>query len=135
MTQWGWRLYLAVRAADNTAANRTAWGEIFANNGSGESIENEKRMADSAIRLSTSGAEPAQVLVVSVLVKADMRTPLQTLIGGLSQSLWAVVSNPGGLFIASNVGAGGQVGQPFGLDEALAYLENQYGMVVIEGSG
>jgi len=132
MTQWGWRLYLAVRAADNTAQNRQAWGEIFANHDSGESVENEKRMADSAIRLSTSGDEPVQVLVVSSLVKADMRTPLQTLIGGLTQSLWAVVTNPGGLFVASNVGAGGQVGQPFGLDDALAYLRNTYNLQVIE---
>jgi len=132
MTDWKWRLYLAIRAADNTAANRQAWGDIFANNGSGESAENERKMADSAIRLSASGDEPAQVLVASSLVKADMRTPLQTLIGGLTQSLWAVVTNPGGLFIASNVGAGGQVGQPFRLDDALAYLRDTYNLQVIE---
>lgn len=137
MSDWKWRVFLFIRAADATAENKQAFAEIFANNGSMETIENELRMADSAIHLSTSGSAPAQVFGVNTLVMADMRAALQTFVNGLSLSRWYAVANvelanfaPGEL-VASNGGAAVE-GEVWTWDDALADLYDERGLLVIE---
>ena len=93
MTEWKWRLYLFVLASDNSATNRNAFANIFVDNASGESVEDERKVLDRVMRLSTSGNVPAQVLGVSTLAKAAMRDELRDFVDGLSQSLWFVTSN------------------------------------------
>lgn len=93
MTEWKWRLYLFVLASDNTADNRNAFADIYVNNGSGESLVDERKILDSVTRLSTSGSAPAQVLAISTLAKGAMRDELRDFVDGLSQSLWFVTSN------------------------------------------
>jgi hypothetical protein len=82
-----------VRAADNTAGNRQSFAEIYANNGSGESVDDESKLFDSVTRLSTSGEEPAQVLGLNTPVKATMRDAMRSFLDTLSQSFYVVVAN------------------------------------------
>ena len=128
-SDWKWRLYFFIRAVDATAENRQAFAEIFANNGSMETVESERKMVDSAIKLSTSGDLPAQVFGINTLVKADMRTALQAFISSLSQSRWYAAAN--GCLITAN-GGSGIIGQIFSWDDALADLFTERSLRVIE---
>jgi hypothetical protein len=136
MTEWKWRLFLFVRAADATAENKLAFGHIFADNTSGETVENESRLLDAVVRLSTSGEAPAQVFGINTAVKADMRTALQAFLDTLSQSRYYGVANitlpnygMGDLLKAN--GGSGVIGEPFTWQDALDDLYNERGLQVI----
>lgn len=136
-TLWKWRIHLFVRAADNTAENRTAFAEIFSNNGSLESVANERLLFDTATRLSTSGELPTQVFGISSLVKADMRTAMQDFLDTLSQSRWYAIAAmklpnyAAGDLVADN-GGSGTVGEPFTWQDALDDLYTERGLQVID---
>jgi len=140
MSDWKWRLYFFIRAIDATAENRQVFAEIFTNNGSLETVENERKIADSAIKLSTSGDLPAQVFGINTLVKADMRTALQAFIDSLPQSRWYATANgdqpnyADGCLIAANDGSG-VIGQAFTWEDALADLFTERSLRVIETEG
>lgn len=125
-----------MRAVDATETNRQTFAEIFANNGSMETVANERKMADSAIRLSTSGALPAQVFGINTLVMTDMGTSLRNFVGALALSRWYVVANgdlpnyADGELIVANGGSGIE-GDLFTWDDALADLYNERGLQVI----
>lgn len=133
-TLWKWRLYLFVLTADNTAANRQSFAEAYVNNGSGESLADERKMLDSVLRLSTSGNAPAQVLGVSTLAKAAMRDALRDFVDGLSQSLWYVTSNQRAnldALLATNDAGVVVSGQTWELADCLGRLDALRGLRVI----
>jgi len=92
-SDWKWRLYFFVRVADNTVASRQTFAAIFANNGSGESAENEGKLFNAVTRLSVTGVEPAQVLGINVAVKSSMRDALEAFVGTLAQNRYYAVLN------------------------------------------
>lgn len=149
-TLWKWRIYLFVKASDNTAENRQAFAAIFANNGSGETEASEEGLFNGVTRLSLSGAEPAQVFGINTAVKDVMRDALRTLISSLSQSRYYVVMNTAteanfdGKLVLDNkdavtlptlVNAPPWDAQPFTWQDALQDLFDERGLQVIPESG
>lgn len=144
---WKVRIMLFVRAADNTAGNRQAFGDIFANNGSGETAENEARLFDGAIRLSVSGEFPVQAFgLETALLTPDMRDDMRVFLDTLPQVRYYVVRNvPGtgftGELILDNLSDAGRstlVGvvpwdtTPFTMADALLDVFTERGLRVIE---
>ena len=132
MTDWKWRLLLFVPAAAGTAENRTAFAEAFVDNGSGETLEDERKMFDSVARLSVSGNEPVQAFAISTLVKASMRDALKTLIDGIPNAEWYVLANGGlpswnggELIQSSRSSVDGLIGTQFEFADALNDLNVQ----------
>jgi len=145
-SSWKVQTMLFVRAADNTAQNRQTFGDIFANNGSGETSENEAKLFDAAIRLSTSGVAPAQAFgLQTALLTPDMRDDMRAFLDTLPQVRYYVVRNvPGtgftGELILDNLTDAGRqtlVGTapwdttPFTMTDALADIEAERGLLVI----
>jgi hypothetical protein len=64
----------------NTAQNRQAFADIFADNGSGELASDEIKMFSSVVKLSVSGSLPAQGFGLSSPVKPAMRSALEAFI-------------------------------------------------------
>ncbi len=92
-TQWLWRGYLFIRSVDNTAQNRTDFANAFANNGSMETVVNERKLFDGAIRFSTTGEDPVQAFGINTAVKKDMRDDLKAILDNLTNARYAVVAN------------------------------------------
>lgn len=144
---WKVRIMLFVRVVDNTASNRQAFGEIFANNGSGESVADESNLFNAVIRLSTSGIEPAQVLgLETALLLPNMRNDMCAFLDTLPLSRYYVIANIPlvnffqGELLEDNKAAASQptlVGvppwgtTPFTMADALADLEAERGLLVI----
>lgn len=136
MTDWKWRIYLFVRAADDTAGNRQAFAEIYVNNGSGESLADEKRMLDSVVRLSTTGQEPAQAFGVNTVAKTSMRGAFKALLDALTNARYAAVASVAHgqwqehELVLTNfpVTPSGQI---VTWERALQYLEAEFGLKVI----
>lgn len=137
MKDWKWRVYLFVRVVDATPANRQALAQIYVNHGSGQTLEEEMEILNTAARFSTSGAEPAQVFGLNIPAKTEMKDEFQALLAGLTQAGWAVVSNiktPSIKYLeltATNFPVT-PAGQRVTWAQALQYLENQYGLHEIE---
>lgn len=146
-SQWKVRVMLFVRAADNTAQNRQTFGGIYANNGSGETVENEAKLFDAPIRLSTSGVAPAQAFGIETAVLVpDMRDDMRAFLDTLPQVRYYVVRNipndnrfTGELILDNLTAAGRQtlVGvapwdtTPFTMADALADIKAERGLLVI----
>lgn len=81
MTQWKGRFHGFAAAANNTPENRQTLAEIFANNGSGETVASEKKAFDSVRRYNTTGdpEDPVQIMAISSLIKPVMWNPIKTL--------------------------------------------------------
>lgn len=92
-TLWKWRMFLFVRAVDATAQNKAAYGAIFAENGSLETAENEGKVWDACVRLSTSGQAPAQAFGVNTAIKVGMQQPLRDFLDTLTGARYVVVAN------------------------------------------
>ncbi len=138
MTDWLWRLYIFIRAVDNTAANRTAFASAFVNNGSGETTANERKIFDIVVRLSISGNEPAQAFGVNTAAKLSMRDDLRTLLDGLTDGRYAVVANiTHGPWQENELALTNFPVTPSGQiatwKAALTFLENEFGLQVIPG--
>jgi hypothetical protein len=95
MSEWKGRFIGFARATDNTADNRQALAEIFANNGSLETVENERACFDSVTRYSVSGEMPAQMMGINTLIKVAMWNPIR--------SLWEETLTDGRYFVVANV--------------------------------
>ncbi len=134
-TKWVVRLYFFVPVSAVDATLRDMVADAFANNASGETALNERKLVNTLARLSTSGNEPAQALALNSAVKLAMRTAIRTIIQAVPQNAWYVVSNVNGLLISEtpyNEGeliafggraqATGRVGTPFTFAEAVADL-------------
>lgn len=146
-SSWKVRMMLFVRAVDNTAENRQAFGEIFANNGSGESVANESKLLDAVIRLSTSGELPAQALgLETALLLPDMRDDIRDFLDTLTQSRYCVIANiplaqyfqgeliednKGAVSLPTLVGVPPWDTTPFTMQDALADLFTERGLQVI----
>ena len=138
-TQWIWRIYLFVRATDATNANKTALAQIYVDGGAGETLANEKRMFDSVVRLSPTGAEPATVFGINLTAKQGMKDDFLAFFAGLSpQTAWAALTNTayndfadGEVLAVSDTLDPTFVGTTATWQNALAYLRNQYGLKVI----
>jgi hypothetical protein len=92
-TEWKWRMMLFVRAVDNTPENKQAFGQIFVDGGSGETLANESKAWDSVVRFSATGQAPAQAFGLETAVKASMRDEIKTFIAGLTNAHYVVVAN------------------------------------------
>lgn len=86
-------MFLFIRAADATPANKEAFGAIFANNGGMESAENEAKAFEGPVRLSVSGELPAQAFGVNTAIKAGMQQPLRDFLDTLTNARYVVVAN------------------------------------------
>ncbi len=138
MTEWLWRLYLFIRIVDNTESNRTAFANAFVNNGSLETVDNERKLFDSAVRFSTTGNEPAQALGINTAVKKSMRDEMKVILEGLTNARYAAVANVAhgtweenelALTNYSGITPNGQI---VTWDKALTFLFNDFGLLVIE---
>lgn len=135
-TLWKYRIMLFVRASDVTPANKQAFADIYVNGGSGETIEDEKKMFNTMVRLSTSGEEPAQAFGVSTAAKLSMRDGFKALLDGLTNARYAIVANTDLLNYADNelmmtnfpITPSGQI---VTWNKALNYIENEFGLKVI----
>ena len=142
-TLWKWRMFLFVRAVDATAANRAAFGAIFANNGSLETAENEALVWDACVRLSVSGEEPAQAFGVNTVIKPEMRDDLRTFLDGLTNARYVVVANTelpnyrDGEFVLANFvdPDPDPTGKVVSWEATLAFLNREFGLQVIQDSG
>ena len=136
-TLWKYRVTLFIRALDATLANKRAFADIFINGGSGETLADEIKMFDHVIRLSTSGVAPAQAFGVSTVAQLSMKDELKTLLDGLTDARYVISANTtlqnyaDNELIATNfpVTPNGQI---VTLQKALTYIENEFGLKVIE---
>lgn len=135
MTLWKWRLYLFVRAADATIANKNALAAIYVNNGSGETLANEKKMFDSVVRFSMTGEEPAQVFGLNLTAQTNMKDEFITFISGLTDPAWVVLANTtlpqyadGEVVMVSDNLPPGAVGMVVDWEQVKVYLFNQFGL-------
>lgn len=135
-TDWKWRVIFFVRAQDNTPANRQAFAEIFANNSSGETAENEARLFDGATRFVTPQDNNTVVAFgLFTAVKAQMRDDIQVFLATLTQARYVVIANTtlpqyaDGEFIQTNIAGLNPVGELFTWGEMLAYIESTFGLI------
>lgn len=92
-TEWKWRIYLFVRAADNTPENRQAFASIYVDNGSLETLQNELLLFDHVVKFSASGALPAQAFGANIPAQGAMRDAFKTFLDGLTNAQYVVVAN------------------------------------------
>ena len=136
-TQWLWRIYLFIRSIDNTAQNRTAFASVFVNGGSMETLANEHRMFDNAVRFSISGNEPAQVFGISTVAKSSMRDDLKAVLDSLTNARYGVVASVvHGSWEENKLALTNfpiiPNGQIVTWQNALTFLNNEFGLQVIE---
>ena len=135
-TTWKWRIYLFVRVAVTSATNKTAFANIYVNNGSGESLEDERKMFDSVVRLSVSGDEPAQAVGINTVAKTSMRDGFKSLLDNLTNARYAVVASvelpnyQESELVMTNFDVTSN-GQIVSWDMALEYIESEFGLVEI----
>ena len=140
ITDWRWRMFLFVRAVDATAANKAAYGAIFANNGSLETAEDEARAFDACTRLSTSGEEPVQAFVVNTAAKPQIRGRLEQFLRGLTDGRYVIVANtglgnqPDGQFSQTNFPNAhpSPKNRVVTWNDALSFLNEEFGLQVIK---
>lgn len=142
-SNWKIRMMLFVRAVDVTHESKAVFGAIFANNGSGETIVNESKLFDAAIRLSASGELPAQAFgLETALLLPDMRADMIAFLDTLPQSLYYVIANTelpqffAGELIQDNrdptlAGVPPWDTEVFTMADALADIEDERGLIVI----
>lgn len=136
-TTWLWRIYLFIRQQDNTAQNRTNFANAFVDNGSLETLVNERKLFNSVVRLSISGNEPAQVFGISTVAKTSMRNDLKTVLDGLTNARYGVVASVAHSSWQENelaitnfpVTPSGQI---VTWQNVLTFLNNEFGLQVIE---
>ena len=135
-TEWKWRIYLFVRAVDATPENKAALANIYVNNDSGQTFDDEMRMFLNLTRLSVSGELPVQVFGINTVAKTAMREGFKSLLDTLTNARYAVVASvelPGYQeheLVMTNfpVTPSGQI---VSWKNALKYIENEFGLVVI----
>ena len=135
-TKWKWRIYLFLRSIDATAANKQALAEIYSNNGSGETVADELKMFLSVARLSTTDNELAQAFGINTVAKTAMRDEFKALLDSFTNARYAVVASvelPGYqehelVMTNFDVTPSGQI---VSWKNALKYIENEFGLVVI----
>ena len=136
VTQWKWRIYLFVRPVDATIANKNALANIYVDNGSGQTFEDEMRMFLTLTKLSTNGELPVQAYGISTVAKTAMRDGFKTLLDNLTNARYAVVASVPVSGYAENelvmtnfdVTPSGQI---VSWNAALNYIENEFGLIVI----
>lgn len=143
VTQWQYRLILIAPDAANTQVNRNAFAQVFVDEGSGESLADEKLMFTNAPRLALASAPTVQVARgCSVAVKGSMRTALQSAFSTINTPLasvnklrWYAIANVDlpqhstGWLLATNYGStAGVVDTPFTWQDAL----DDFNLVVMD---
>ncbi len=136
MTDWLWRIYLFIRAVDNTAQNRTDFANAFVNNGSMETLVNERKLFNGAVRFSMDGNEPVIAFGINTAAKKEMRDDLKVILDNLTNARYAVVAN-----IAHGQWQENELaltnfpitpsGQIVHWQNALTFLDNEFGLQVI----
>lgn len=137
ITLWKWCLYLFVRVADVTPENKTALASIYPNNSSGETLEDELKMFLNVVHLSITGNEPAQAFGIATVAKTSMRDEFKTLLDNLTDARYAIIASVplSGYQEHELVMTNFPVtpnGQIVSWDAALQYIENEFGLVVIQ---
>ena len=135
-TDWKWGLMLFIRAVDATTANRQAFAEIYVNNGSLETLEDELKMFISMVRLSSTGREPAKALGISTPAKTAMKDEFKILLDGLINARYAIVANTklpnweDRELVLTNFDVVPN-GQIVSWQDALQFIQNEFGFQVI----
>jgi hypothetical protein len=92
-TFWKWKLYLFIRELDATQETITKFARIYAENGSGETLENEKKLIENVHRFSKTGALPATVYGTCLPVMDSMGEEFQAWIAANTFAHYALVAN------------------------------------------
>ena len=135
-TDWKWGLMLFIRAVDNTSSNRQAFAEIYVNNGSLETLEDELKMFISTVRLSSTGREPAKVFGISTPAKTIMKDEFKSLLDGFTNARYVIVANTklpnweDGELVLTNFDVTPN-GQNVSWQDALQFIQNEFGFRVI----
>lgn len=146
-TNYKWRTALFVPANQNTPENRTTLANIISA-ASGETVEDERKLFDYAARLSTTGELPVQVFGIDLGVTVDMRDDMRAFLDTLPplqvryyvRANTTLPQNFDGKLLLTNKDTAGQpdiVGvapwdtQPFSMQDALADLFDERGLIVI----
>ena len=135
-TDWKWRLMLFIRAIDKTTANRQAFAEIYVNNGSLETLEDELKMFISTVHLSITGEEPTKAFGISTPAKTAMKDEFKILLDGLTNARYAIVANTklpnweDGELVLTNFDVVPN-GQNVSWQDALQFIQNEFGFQVI----
>ena len=137
ITNWLWRIYLFIRAVDNTVQNRINFANAFVNGGSLETLANERKLFNGVTRFSTTGNEPVQVFGISTAAKASMRDDLKAVLDGLTNARYAVVASVAhGSWEENELALTNFPVTPSGQivtwQTALTFLENEFGLQEIE---
>ncbi len=138
MTDWLWRIYLFIRQQDNTAQNRNDFANAFVNGGSLETVANERKLFNSAVRFSTTGNDPVQAFGINTAAKKSMRDDLKDVLDNLTDARYAVVANVAhgswqeNELALTNFPSITPSGQIATWQSALTLLENEFGLLVIE---
>ena len=143
MTEWQWIILLFATLEANTAENRNIIAEVFANNSSGESVEDERKAFQNAARLVQASA-PTVVIAraISSSVKKAMRDELEIAINTINEGLspqnelrWYLIAaidlanfDKGQLIRSSEPSVDNRIGTQFTWQDALDNL----GIVEIE---
>ncbi len=142
MTDWKWILIVIAPLAAITENNKNTLADVFANNGSGESAANERKMFDNVARLAL--ASSPTVLVArgfTTPVKVSMRDALELAMDTINTPLsnankiryYAIAAvdlpqyDAGDLIKSNRATVEGLYGSPFGWQDALTDL----GLVVM----
>ena len=136
-TDWKWRLMLFIRAVNDTSSNRQAFAEIYVNNGSLETLEDELKIFISMVRLSSTGKEPAKAFGISTPAKTTMKDEFKILLDGLTNARYAVIANTklqnyqDGELVLTNFDVEPN-GQIVTWENALQFIQNEFGFQVIK---
>ena len=135
-TEWLYQLMLVVPESANTEENREAFAAIFVNNGSGQSLEDERQLFKNAVRIGVNGVIPILAYGIVTPVKPSMRTALEGFLNGIQQAQWYATANvdlpnsrkQGELLLSSRQAVAGRIGTQFELQDALADLSIATGL-------
>lgn len=137
MTDWLWRGYLFIRSVDNTAQNRTDFANAFVDNGSMETVLNERKLFNGVTRFSTTGNEPVIAFGINTAAKKEMRDDLKVILDNLTNARYTVVANVAhGPWEENELALTNFPVTPSGQivtwETALTFLNNEFGLQVIE---
>ena len=131
MAIWTKRLIIVVPGGPLNAARKNAMGQIFVDDGSGESLADESLMF--SVRLSESGDEPATHFGANTVATDNIDTNLRGYVDGnfLPGAKWWQLNPSTELLEAKSSGASGTIGLAWTFQDALDD-SGDFGMIRIE---
>lgn len=134
-TQWLFRCYLFIRSVDATTANKNLFASIFVDGGSLETAANELKMFLNPVKLSTTGALPAQAFGFNFPAKASMKDGFIALMSTLTNARYGIVRHNDLGLVATNFTGITPTGQVVTWETALQRVQADFGLIVIPPAG